>query len=293
MGYIGSKEHLENARKAGLLGLKRVLENKENRISEYNINPNKCIFCDKIFEYEKKHKKFCNSSCAAKYNNKNRKVSDKTKFLIGSKLRGRKQTEENKNKIRGEKNGNWKGGKYKIYGNIINYKNEYSFERNCVYCGNKFIAKKISKDRTSRSKYCSKKCRDNHASDKIKEKVKQGTHNGWSTRNIISYPEQFFMTVLNNNNIKFKHNYPVNKKNLGLNSDYNYFLDFFIEDKNIDLEIDGKQHKSRTEHDNFRDKILIENGYVVYRIKWKNINTKKGKEYIKNEIDKFLKFYNN
>ena len=59
------------------------------------------------------------------------------------------------------------------------------------------------------------------------------------------------------------------------------------------MEIDGKQHKSRTEHDNFRDKILTENGYVVYRIKWKNINTENGKNYMKNEIDKFLMFYNN
>ena len=101
------------------------------------------------------------------------------------------------------------------------------------------------------------------------------------------------MTVLNNNNIEFKHNHPVNKRNLGLNNSCNYFLDFYIKNKNIDLEIDGKQHRSRQEHDDFRDKILIENGYVVYRIKWKNINTDNGKTYMKNEIDKFLEFYKN
>ena len=108
MEYIGSKEHLENARKAGLLGLEKILENKKDRIDEYNINPNRCIFCNKVLEYEEKHKKFCNSACAAKYNNKKRKLSDKTKLLIGTKLKGKKQTEERKNKVRGNKNGRWK-----------------------------------------------------------------------------------------------------------------------------------------------------------------------------------------
>jgi hypothetical protein len=41
-----------------------------------------------------------------------------------------------------------------------------------------------------------------------------------------------------------------------------------------------------------RDEVLIKNNYIVYRIKWRNINTEKGKEYIKNEIDNFLEFYN-
>jgi very-short-patch-repair endonuclease len=59
------------------------------------------------------------------------------------------------------------------------------------------------------------------------------------------------------------------------------------------LEIDGKQHKYRKEHDDERDKLLNEYGYIVYRIKWKNINTEMGKEYIKNEIDKFMEFYDN
>ena len=60
------------------------------------------------------------------------------------------------------------------------------------------------------------------------------------------------------------------------------------------MEIDGKQHKlkERKESDEIRDKLLIKSGIKVYRIEWKSINTEKGKEYIKNEIDKFLEFYN-
>ena len=45
-------------------------EQKERRIQEYNKNPNKCKFCGKIFPYEKRRNKFCNTSCAASFNNK-------------------------------------------------------------------------------------------------------------------------------------------------------------------------------------------------------------------------------
>jgi very-short-patch-repair endonuclease len=170
-------------------------------------------------------------------------------------------------------------------------------KRICIICGNEFIIKRYSNGKLSKTKCCSDSCclnlRIKNGQIIANNRIINGTHKGWSTRNIISYPEQFFIEVLKNNNIEFKHNYPVDKRKLGLNNACNYFLDFFIENKNIDLEIDGKQHRSRQEHDDFRDKILIENGYVVYRIKWKNINTNNGKTYMKNEIDKFLEFYKN
>ena len=37
----------------------------------------KCLFCDSEFETIDKRKKFCNSSCAAKYNNKRRRLKQK------------------------------------------------------------------------------------------------------------------------------------------------------------------------------------------------------------------------
>jgi very-short-patch-repair endonuclease len=83
--------------------------------------------------------------------------------------------------------------------------------------------------------------------------------------------------ILKNNGINYKHNHPINKRDLGLNDACNYFLDFYIEDKKIDLEIDGNQHKFRKEHDKKRDEILTKNGFIVYRIKWKNINTENKK----------------
>lgn len=159
-----------------------------------------------------------------------------------------------------------------------------------------FKVERLKYDRLSRSKFCSKKCSSKYKSDRGKETMKKrinnGEHKGWIKRSIISYPEKFFVNVLKNNNIEYEHNYPVNKKLLGIKNDSsNYFLDFYIKDKNIDLEIDGKQHKYRKEHDNYRDEILKKNGFNVYRIEWKSINTLNGKKYIKEEINKFIKYY--
>lgn len=69
-------------------------------------------------------------------------------------------------------------------------------------------------------------------------------------RNEPSYAEKFFKQVLLNNNITYLFEYAVpNPKN------HFYYLDFFIEKSNfkIDLEIDGKQHEYRKEHDAARD----------------------------------------
>jgi hypothetical protein len=222
-------------------------------------------YCPECNEIIKKHRNvFCNSSCAAKYN-----------------CKGRKYGEETKNKI------------------SIARKKTLLIEqtKKCVVCNNNFILKRSLNGRLSRITTCSNEC---HSELKRKNQknvicrlIENGTHKGWEKRNIISYPERFFIDVLNSNNIQFEHNYPIKQSDLGANNQYNYFLDFFICRKKIDLEIDGKQHNDRMEHDVVRDKLLLDKGYVVYRIKWKSINTKKGSEYMKNEVNKFLEFYKN
>ena len=134
------------------------------------------------------------------------------------------------------------------------------------------------------------------ATRKVQQKLlKEGRHKGWQSRNIISYPERFWMEVLKNNNIDYSFNHVVNKKtHLGLDDISNYFLDFLIGEK-LDLEIDGKQHKyaERVESDKIRDELLSKNGYIVYRIEWNEINSEEGKKLMKEKIDKFLDFYNN
>ena len=104
--------------------------------------------------------------------------------------------------------------------------------------------------------------------------------------------------MLENNNIPFEGpNYVIKQIDLGVPNclpSSCYFLDFKI--GNIDLEIDGKQHwllEDRIKSDKIRDERLTKAGYIVYRIKWKEINSYEGKQYIKEEINKFFEFYKN
>lgn len=168
-------------------------------------------------------------------------------------------------------------------------------EKVCPICGKTFYKRSIT---------CSAKC--GHAyrikahpvsnetrkklSEIIQKRIKEGKHCGWKTRNIESYPETFFKTVLDNNNIKYEFNKPIQKTELGINENGCYFLDFALNNK-IDLEIDGKQHllKERKIHDVERDNRLINNGWKVYRIAWKALP--RNNKYMKLEIEKFLAWY--
>lgn len=57
-GKMASHQHMKNKR--------------ELNIQIYEKNPRTCLTCGKPIPYDLRHNKFCNSSCAATYNNKNR-----------------------------------------------------------------------------------------------------------------------------------------------------------------------------------------------------------------------------
>lgn len=94
------------------------------------------------------------------------------------------------------------------------------------------------------------------------------------------------MDVLDNNHIEYKREVYINQ--------YHYFLDFVISinDRIIDLEIDGKQHLTTDAklHDAIRDERVVNLGYEVYRVLWNEVNTQTGKEKMKEKIDNFIKF---
>lgn len=107
-----------------------------------------------------------------------------------------------------------------------------------------------------------------------------------------SYPERYFRELLINEDITgWKHNlYSIG-----------YFLDFGFKDKKIDLEIDGEQHytdKSIVNHDIIRNKLILENGWKVIRIRWSSwqsmndINKKQIISYIKDIINYPTKYDN-
>ena len=162
----------------------------------------------------------------------------------------------------------------------------------CKVCNNDFV--KLTTMEIIKA--CSNECRNILYKEGQKRLIKQGEHKGWVSRNIISYPEKYFIEVLNNLGIKYEHNFTITQKELGSNHGYYYVLDFYIQKGNIkiDLEIDGKQHEytKRKESDSLRDSLLNNNSYFVYRIKWKNLRSQDNKDYIKEEIEKFKNWYN-
>lgn len=163
----------------------------------------------------------------------------------------------------------------------------------CTECANELKYTPIQLYTSDGKKYVSEKTK-RIIKEKALKRVEEGIHKGWTSRNITSYPEQFWKTVLDNNNIKYNFNAVVPKQLLGLNDASSYFLDFLIGD-NIDLEIDGKQHgyTERSQKDIQRDETLIKNGYIVYRIAWNEIVSEEGSKLMKQKIDKFLAWLKN
>lgn len=251
------------------LGIEYVgWEDKYDRMI-YSKNPSKCKECGSELDFErnKNSYKFCNSSCRISNSNRNRKHSKETKNKIAKTLRG-------------------KSSNRALLPILVK----------CDECESEY-----NKRNRGRSIFCSDQCQQKSKSRKLsnsaKLRHKEGKLIGWQTRNKLSYPERFFKKVLELNGFKglFEINYPVRKKELGLNSGTNYFLDFYFPHLKLDLEIDGKQHSypDRIERDTQRDNILSRNDITVYRIKWKSINTESGKEYIKKQIEDLISYLNN
>lgn len=234
---------------------KRLIESEKQQIKNKQLEQwvseqHKCEHCGKIMTEKYGSGRFCCRSCA-----NSRKHSNETKQKISTSLKQERLINVTYCKLCGKQLGN---------------RNKTGY---CIQCIN-----------TSPALYELRKSRAVNASKHIKH------HATWLSRDKTSYPERFWIEVLENNNIKFEHNKPIKQSN----GKTNYFLDFYIEtSKNkIDLEIDGKQHNYtvRKEHDDKRDTYLKSIGYLVYRIKWNSINSEEGKLEMQNKINDFLMF---
>ena len=77
----------------------------------------------------------------------------------------------------------------------------------------------------------------------------------------VSYPEQYFIDVFQNENVDLKYHLQVSK----------YQLDFYNEELKLDIEIDGEQHyldKNIYKSDRERDNYMKGLGWFVIRIRW-------------------------
>lgn len=248
-----------------------------------------CLNCGKeILGKTRFIKKFCSNSCSASFNNRLKEPKDSDEK--------RKIAESLKNtRI---KNGFKTISECVLEGILLNPFNiqcgdkvidvKRCSERECVVCGQKFRPFLSKSGRLTKTNTCSEECRRIKLGEAGKlgyqSQVDNGTFKGWQSRNILSFPEKFWINVLDNNNIKYVANKPFK----------GYFLDFYIEigERKIDLEIDGGQHKlpDRALSDKIRDKVVKESGIEVYRIEWNEVDSDKGKEKMKEKIDMFLKF---
>lgn len=276
-----------------------------NYCKEHNLNADKiieqnnkkeikrCLYCGKELGFNQI--KFCCHSHSASYNNLLRNgMSQEQRNKIRNTLKSKIQS--NSYKPGYKTTTEWiECGKI-LNSNNIKYKDKYLHEsvvgeKECVICHKKFIPSVCLNGTVSKKSVCSDEChhllcilRGQENAAKI---IKDGRHQGWKSRKIDSYPEKFWIQVLRNNNILYdRENYENGR----------YFLDFHIVKncKEIDLEIDGKQHTypERKAHDIERDAILTEMGYIIYRISWNSVNNEKGKILMKEKINKFLEFYN-
>lgn len=256
MSYFQTEYHLNNCKKAQIKAAESSHLSRLKRIEEYNKAPKLCPACQAPIPYDKNNK-YCSRSCSCRTRNLGRKRTEEEKRKCSEKL---KQSFINSGKRR------------KTVQTKTGYKKTDTKSKICIICQSEFLA-----HYPYRAKMCSDKCRNKNTSNRIKERVKQGIHKGWSSRKNRkpSFPEHFFMSLFESRGIEYLHEEKIGK----------YFGDFVI-DKNV-LEIDGKQHEwpERKLKDAEKDKFLTENGYKVTRIKWRNC-----KKYCKELVAEFEKF---
>ena len=132
----------------------------------------------------------------------------------------------------------------------------------CKVCNNEFE----TSWKKRKVNYCSQECITKFNSNRAKNRHLNGEKFGWTTRSNLkpSYPESIAIKFFESKNISYIREYPLGK----------YFIDFFIEDKKLAIEIDGQQHEKpeRALSDAKKDLFIKENGFSVLRIKWPKEN---------------------
>lgn len=233
------------------------------RRKKYKLVEKKCTECGKLFinsQSGKQSKKTCSIKCSNIYFSKKR-MTEKTKEKIRQSLIA--------------KSGDCRKG-------------------TCQIC------KKPYKKKRKTQRFCSNACAAVHRagnpeyrkkiSNAQKRLVESGKHKGWKSRNILSYPEKYFIYRLDQENLNYKVNFPLSKQKLGEKSSSCYFLDFYFEENKVNLEIDGRQHEfpDRKLSDKHRDELLTDYGITVFRIKWINPSSFEDKERLDSQFQQFL-----
>ncbi len=250
LGEVKYEEQLQRQRVAQSAAVTSVLairaDKRKKKEDVWQEREHYCERCGKLMDKKYGSGRFCSVSCAAK-NHTSGPLSEEAKHHIAE---------------AGKRLG-------------IRFREEYLLSpKYCPICRNIIPYEKRM------NKTCSQSCSIELNRRNQVELVAKGLHKGWLRRPLLSYAEQFWKRVLENNDIPVNHDYPVPVAGT------HYLLDFFIE-PNIDLEIDGSQHllPESAEHDKVRDERLKQQGYLIYRIPYVN---PREKELVEQQIDDFL-----
>jgi very-short-patch-repair endonuclease len=203
-----------------------TVQNLERHIESKHKPKAYCLECNQtLFDF----KKFCSSSCSAKYNNSKR---DYTKFKCGP-PKGYKPKHSNPKQIK--------------------RKESERPSKICIICS--ALHKKSGKT-------CSDICKRKLLSIRANQRIDVG----WNpqenrNRSRPSYLERSFENWLLENNVSSY----VKNKTFRCDGKI-YYGDFFFEDLKILIELDGSQHEQTVDYDLIRDHLIL-NHYSVRTIR--------------------------
>lgn len=215
----------------------------------------KCEYCGNSLNKKQKKVKFCSRACSNKGVVRIRTLESKKK--LSSSLRN-----TNKDKV--------ENSRKRIF--------------TCEYCGNEYSNIRRGNKRFCGSDDCWKKAKSEGSKKAAETQRKMGYAIGWKVRTKEpSYPEKYFIELLNSYNIEYNRELFV----------YKWFIDFALSGRKIALEIDGKQHDEpkRKKSDLMKDAYLVNAGWEVIRIRWYNPINEKNKNLLYSQIDSFLQKY--
>lgn len=257
---------------------------------EYNNNPKCCLNCGKPLDWDHRNGKFCNSSCAASYNNKLReKISEETKHKISKTL---KTTYKNKkvlivsNEISKETLKEIK----RINPNVL-IRKEYI----CKVCGKTYNYIKGKNTPSFCSDNCSKYYKTHRNEFLTEEALKRISEGGRKSAILQGDSKRSKNEIYFYELCKQKFNKVLNNECIFNGWD----ADIIIEDYKIAILWNGPWHykkikeKHSVEQVQNRDKIKIseiqKTGYIPYIIKDMG---KYNKSFVEIEFQKFLEYIN-
>ncbi len=245
-----------------------------------------CLFCGKVFiTANHLNSKYCSHRCATE-NTKKRLLKlcsicskeykvqnyNKSSKYCSVKCRNEGVSKTLMGKYKGKKNPNYKGKITKI----------------CKYCGKRFG---VHSYRLDTANHCSIKCSKLDTSEKTRKQIAESIkklqrenpkiHPNYilAQKGHVTEIEKLIKEELIKRKLAFKIQYRV----------LNYWIDFAFPDIKLAVECDGERWHSTKEQiskDKKRDKRLLDQGWIVFRFKGKEIINESNK--VVNKIETFV-----